>query len=293
VPITSITGTNAVEIIIDGGAPTVIDNVSGTSFTTPSGLAKGAHTVEIRKKSEALFGSVFIGKPTTDGTLTAVSSPAKRIEIIGDSISVGYGLDGVYPCTNTASLEDAPKTYGALTADAIGADWSIVAWSGKGLIRNYASGTVDTSPLMPELWTRYGANDADNTYDFKTPVTHVVINLGTNDFGYLGVRDPINPANFTSALVTFTKQVQSKYPSAQIFITSSPMLSDSYPTAQDAQHTTQSTCIKNAVSQIGSKAHFVDFPTQGSDVGCDYHPNAATHAQLASILTSAIQAAGS
>ena len=114
-------------------------------------------------------------------------APKRRIEVIGDSISVGYGVDGVNPCTNTAAVEDNPKTYGALAADALSADYSVIAWSGKGLTRNIAD---DGSPLMPEIYTRYGANDADNSYTFPAASAPdaVVINLGTNDFNYSNSR---------------------------------------------------------------------------------------------------------
>lgn len=144
---------------------------------------------------------------------------------------------------------------------------------------------------MPELWTRYGANDADNSYPFTIPVDVVVINLGTNDFSYLNVRQPLNASEYTAGLVSFSHSIQAKYgPGVEIFITSSPMLSDSYPTAADAQHTTQSDAIKAAVAQIGSHAHFVDFPAQdGSSLGCDYHPSLSTHQQMASILEAAIR----
>ena len=84
----------------------------------------GRHSVSIRKKSEASFGSTFIGDPTTTGHFDELK---RRMDIIGDSISVGYGEDGTYPCVNTVALEDAPKTYGALTANNISADYSIVA----------------------------------------------------------------------------------------------------------------------------------------------------------------------
>ena len=86
VPITAISGTNALVVIVDGVA-TAIDNVNGTSISTGT-LAQGVHTVEIRKKSEAQYGSISIGDPVTSGTFCSVPEPKKRIEIIGDSISV-------------------------------------------------------------------------------------------------------------------------------------------------------------------------------------------------------------
>lgn len=304
VSLTSVTGTNSIEMVVDGGTPIVTDNVVGTSIDTPSGLAAGTHTVEIRKKSEALFGSIFVGNvTTTGGTLGADTVPARRLQIIGDSITVGYGVDGTYPCTNTAALEDAEKTYGALTAKNLSADYDIIAWSGKGIIRNYPTGAVDDTPVVPELWTRYGANDADGSYTFPAADTPdvVVINLGTNDFDYMlydasgalyEARDPLDPAAYTAALVSFTQTIQGHYPDAEFFITSSPLLSDGFPMATDTQHTTQSNSIEAAVAEIGDKAHFVNFPVQDSsnnNIGCDYHPSAATHQSMAVILTAAIE----
>ncbi|KAK5129214.1 hypothetical protein LTR08_003738 [Meristemomyces frigidus] len=301
VPITSITGTNAIDVFVDGTVIT-IDNVSGTKISTPT-LAHGLHKVEIRKKSEADFGSIFIDVPVTSGTFHTVKQPKQRMEVIGDSISVGYGEDGVYPCINTAALEDAPRTYGALTAKNLSADYSIVAWSGRGIIRNYVTATGDDGqPTVPELWTRYGANDPDNSYDFKPSINIVVINLGTNDFSFLSnyangtaylARPVLNITNYTNALIKFGKTVQSKYPHAQLFLTTSPLLSDGYPTQDPTQHSSQLAAIQSAVAQLGSKAHVVNFPTQDStnnNIGCDYHPSILTHQQMAVILTDAIEA---
>ncbi|KAK2742610.1 hypothetical protein FQN55_007729 [Onygenales sp. PD_40] len=295
----AVEGTNSVDLIIDSDEPIVIPNVEGTDISTPSGLPQGNHTVALRKRSGPDFGTISIGNVTTDGTLGTDVAPTRQIEIIGDSISVGYGLDGVNPCTNTAALENNPKTYGALAAEAFNADYSVVAWSGRGLTRNYVSGIPDTVPVMPQLYTRYGANDADDSYTFPaewTPAV-VVINLGTNDFSYVGfdesgqpynARDPLDPATYTDAMVEFVQSIQAHYPDAEFFLLTSTMLNDDYPTAEDAQHTTQTDALNAAITQLGAKAHLIDWPAQGSDVGCDYHPNAATHAAGSEILAEAL-----
>lgn len=297
-------GTNSIQMVVDGGAPIETDNFVGTSIDTPANLSQGLHTVEIRKRSEGSYGSIYVGGVTYTGTLEAdPAPPTKRIQLIGDSITVGYGVDGTYPCTNSAAQENAVITYGALTAQNLSADYDIIAWSGKGILRNYPTGAVDDSPTMPELWTRYGANDADNSYTFPAADTPdiVVINLGNNDFAYMltdssgqlyEARPPLDAATYTNALVNFTTTIQSHYPDAEFFITSSPLLSDGYPMANDTQYTTQSNSIKAAVAEIGDKAHFVNFPTQDSsnnNIGCDYHPSALTHQQMAVILTAAIE----
>ena len=299
VSLTNIVGDNSFDLVVDGKAPVEIAKVSNTTISTPK-LAKGTHSVVLRRRSETALGTVSINTVTTDGTFIAETPLKRQIEIIGDSITVGYGLDGTNPCTNNAAVTDNPKTYGVLAANALNADYNVIAWSGKGLVRNIATGQTDTSPLIPELYTRYGANDATGSYTFPSSwnPSAVVINLGTNDWSYLGfnsagqsyaARSVLSNADFTSGLVKFVRQIQTKYPNAQFFLLNSPMLSDSYPTAADAQKTNQTKAVQDAVKQLGAKAHFVDWPTQGADVGCDYHPNAATHAAEGKVLAAAIK----
>ncbi|KZM24360.1 cellulose binding [Ascochyta rabiei] len=296
----NIVGDNSFDLIVDGKAPTEIAKVVNATVSI-SNLAKGTHTVVLRRRSETALGTVSISTVTTDGSFVAEKAPSRQIEIIGDSITVGYGLDGTNPCTNNAAVTDNPKTYGVLAANALRADYQVIAWSGKGLVRNIASTTPDTSPVIPELYTRYGANDASGSYPFPSSwePSAVVINLGTNDWSYLGynaqgqsyaAREVLSPSVFTTALVKFVKQIQSHHPAAQFFLLNSPMLSDSFPTAADAQKTNQTKALQDAIKQLGVKAHFVDWPSQGSDVGCDYHPNAATHATEGKVLAAAIQA---
>jgi lysophospholipase L1-like esterase len=286
------TGTNSAELTIDGVA-TVISEVKGDSISTPTGLRNGKHTVELRKRSEASYGTIFIGNITTDGAFGRDIYSSRKIQVIGDSITVGYGLDGVNPCVNSAAVENNPKTYAALAADALNADYDIIAWSGIGLTRNYISPTPDTSDIMPRRWTRYGALDPLNSYTFPANDTPdaVIINLGTNDFGYqAGIRDPIVPAEYTAAMVNFVKTIKKRYPRASFFLLTSAMLSDGYPSTQDAQKTTQKNALNAAIAKLQktTSISLVDMPTQGSDVGCDYHPNAATHAQMAEILAKAL-----
>jgi lysophospholipase L1-like esterase len=300
--IASTVGENSADLIIDGGAPILVSDFPTTGVTTPAGLSHGHHTVVLRRRSETAYGTVFLGNITTNGQFTDAAAPPKRqIDIIGDSITVGYGLDGVLPCVNSAVLTDNPKTYAVLAADALNADYHVMAWSGKGIIRNYVTDPAGGA-VVPELYTRYGANDADNSYPFPSSWSPeaVVINLGTNDFGYVNwdangqaynARDPLNATAYTNATVKFVRDIQKHYPRAHFFLVSSPMLSDSWPTAADAQKTTQNAALKAAAAQIGAKAHFVDWPSQGSDVGCDYHPNAATHAAEGVVLTKAIASA--
>jgi lysophospholipase L1-like esterase len=291
--INSVRGTASVALYVDDNEPILIPSMDGSPIVTPT-LPMGNHTVEIRKRSETNFGTFRITNVTTDGTLVPSVAPTRKIEIIGDSISVGYGLDGVLPCTDSALLQNNPKTYGAVAAQALGADYSVVAWSGKGLIRNYASNPPDTQPPMPVLYTRYGANDEDDSFTFPSSWVPdaVVINLGTNDFSYLDVREPVNPDDLITALSDLVESIHAQYEDAQFFLVSSPLLSDYWPTVEDAQKTTHLRVLETVTERLDTlKIHIVDWPTQGSDVGCDYHPNEATQAQGAELLVTAIQQA--
>ena len=291
IPVTAVSGASSVDLIVDGGAPIVISNVDQNPIKTPT-LKKGTHSVILRKRSETYFGTFSIGNVTSDGTIITYRGHTRQIEVIGDSITVGYGLEGPFPCVNTAVFENNLKTYGALTGDHFGADYNVVAWSGKGITRNYVTTTPDTSPIMPQLYTHYGANDADNSYtppaDWKPQA--VVINLGTNDYSYIAydasgqpynARNPLDTTTYQNAMVSFTQGIQKRWPNAHYFLMTSPLLSDT-------QRTSQAQALKTAVAQLGAKAHFVDWPQQGSTYGCDYHPNAGTQAIGANQLIAAM-----
>lgn len=287
----SFQGSSSVELVVDGES-IVITTVDG-DISTPEGLAEGDHSVVLHKRSGQDFGSIVIGEVTTDGTLVSTTPRERQVEVIGDSISVGYGLEGMNPCVNSAEVENNGKTYAVLAAEALDSDYSIVAWSGRGLTRNYADGSLDDTPVMPELYTRYGANDPAESYTFPEAWSPdvVVINLGTNDWSYLGVRDPMDPAVFTEAMIEFVQTVQGNYPNATFFFVTSPMLNDDSPTAEDAQHSTHAEALENVIVEIGGdNMHLLDWPAQGPDVGCDYHPNAETHAAQAKVLAEAIAA---
>lgn len=282
-------GSNSAELTVDDVA-TVIPDVNGTSISTPPGLSNGTHHVVLRKRSEALFGSIFLGNITTTGSFEKDEEVTRKIEFIGDSITVGYGLDGVNPCRNTAAVENNPKTYGALAAAALKADYSMIAWSGIGATRNYPSNPPDPSPIMPVRWTRYNPNDANNSYPFPAAAVPdvVVINLGTNDFSYVGMRDPLNVDTYIAAMVQFVQDIKKRYSTATFFLLTSPMIGDDYP-AGDATKTVQRNALGTVIKQLnGTDIHLVDWPTQGSDVGCDYHPSAAAHELGAGIVSAAI-----
>jgi lysophospholipase L1-like esterase len=280
-------GQNAFAISINGSditnaTKTVVSVTSGTYGTGI--LSSGLHTVQIFRTSETDHGTVTFGGVQTDGLLVAVNPAARRIEIIGDSITAGFGVDGVAPCADSATTENAAKTYGAIIGRNFSADVSLIAWSGKGVLRNSPNSSGQSvGPIMPTLWLQTSALDTTPTYTFPPSAAPqaVIVNLGTNDFAN-GNRANLTQAEYQTAMLNFVKQIQSKYPNAKTFLVSSPMLSG-------AQHATQLAGLQGVGSSL-KNVFVVDLPVQSAPFGCDSHPSPATHRQMASILIPVMKA---
>jgi lysophospholipase L1-like esterase len=280
----------------------VIDGVVGTRFQVPtgaqqkvtlgSGLSAGDHTVELYRETEGSFGdSIFLG--FADGVLKAAPPASGRlIEVIGDSISAGYGNLGmeVHPpstntCTFSLDTESAYASYAELLGRTLNvqvlgrtlnAEVSIIARSGWGM---YRDGSGSTSNVLSSVYGNTLGETPNPAWDFKRQPDVVLINLGTND---AATGDPGTP--YETAYVSFLKTVRGHYPAAWIFLTMGPMTSDPLLT-QMRQH------ITNVVSMVNdSKILSVDLAVQDpSMTGCDYHPNVAEDGVMAAALAPTIK----
>ena len=183
----------------------------------------------------------------------------------------------------TTQNENAYLSYGPVTARALGADQFTIAWSGKGISRNYGG---DTTDLLPSLYSRILPYDTTTLWNPAQWVPQVVvINLGTNDFAS-SIPDK---TVFTTAYSNFVKQIRSQYPSAHIYCAVGPMLSyDSLTNSRDYV-----TTVINTLSAAGdTKLHYIEFPTQDGSLGYgeDYHPSVAEDAAMSSQLVTQIKA---
>lgn len=111
------------------------------------------------------------------------------IEFVGDSITCGYGVDAKDQNENFKTLtENFSKTYAYLAAQALDADYSVVAFSGHGIISGYSGdGTKNAEGTLPKYYTKLGRNENyPGDWDFENhQPDFVVINLGTNDNTYV------------------------------------------------------------------------------------------------------------
>jgi lysophospholipase L1-like esterase len=265
------TGYDELQVFLDGAVAGVIaTNPTREDYEVASGLTDGLHEVVLSKRTEARLGEMqLLGFEPEAVLAPPPASLSRRIELIGDSITAGYGNEGPgVSCTGgMVALENETLSYGAVAARLLSAEHVTIAWSGK------------TTEEMAELYGRTLPSRTASQWDFTrwTPDA-VVINLGTNDFNH---GDP-GQSTFIRPYLLLVQRVRSLYPRAQIICALGPMLTDRYPEGAHAL-TRARAYITHVVADLraqgDTKVTFLEFPTQDfvNGVGCDYHPSVKTH----------------
>src|SRR6187402_2942614 len=91
---------NIFHLILDGGAPVVINKPGKQDYAVP-GLTAGTHRVRLEKISETQSSTGRFHGFYSDDKPTALPKRKRRIEFIGDSFTVGYGnTSPSRECTN-------------------------------------------------------------------------------------------------------------------------------------------------------------------------------------------------
>jgi len=266
-------------LLVDGIAqPNLATRPGEQDYVLAADLLPGEHIVELYRRTEGSFGVTSVLSVDIDGELLAPPPVSRRIEIVGDSITCGYGNEGVAPCNFSAETENHYLTYGAVAARTLGAQLSTVAWSGKGVIYNYGT---DVNEPLPELYDRALATEQVG-WDYAWQPDVVAINLGTNDFSTGG--DPTAEV-FVGAYVDFTTHIRVANPDAYILLLAPSLFG------------TEATMVEGYLQQVvdariaaGDPAiGWADVNVRWQGAGCDGHPSIPTHAAMGARLTEEIQ----
>lgn len=271
---------NQFQVRIDGAESRLRLEHGVEHYLLASGLPYGEHSIVVTRRTEALFGSVqFLGFSVEGGSLLVSPPPSGRhIELIGDSITNGYGNEAASAETPfSAETENECVAYGALTAAALGATHTAIAWSGRGLRINYADAR---EPTMPELFERALPYDAAPAWSFAACIPDAaVIYLGTNDTW--SIADP--GVEFTHAYVEFLTRLRAVYPAAPLFVAAAPERAHVVERAHAAVE------LRHAAGDRAVYAVTFEPYDSAEGKGSDHHPSAATHRRMAHTLTTVMR----
>ncbi|MBQ9948374.1 MAG: GDSL family lipase [Oscillospiraceae bacterium] len=240
-------------------------------------------TVKILKLSEAAESIMGIRSIEATGSeLKPTAEKDLKIEFIGDSITCGYGVDDEVKENHfSTSTEDATKAYAYKTAVALDADYSLVSYSGHGIISGYTDNDKKvTSQLVPPVYEKFAKtytvspefNPMEIDWDFSRFVPDfIVINLGTNDASYCGNhKDRVT--EYAEKYTEFIKKVREHNPDAHIICALGVMGDSLYKGVQMA--------VKAYTEETGdAKVSYLRLKPQDGTTGyaADWHPTEATH----------------
>ena len=252
--------------------------------------------VRIVKLSEAAMSVCCIEKLLADydAVVKPVSNKKRYIEFVGDSITCGYGIDDEDPLHGfSTKTEDVTKAYAYITAEGLGADYSIVALSGYGIISGYTgTGIQNTKELLSPYYesAAFSYQKADNVaphtvkWDFqKRQSDLVVVFLGTNDDSYC-LDDRQKQDDFCRNYAVFLKKIRKNNPDSQILCILGTMTDRLFPFVEQA---VDCYCSENSDSKVYARKMPVMIPDDG--LAADYHPTARTQKKAAEKLTAFIE----
>ena len=254
--------------------------------------ANQERTVKIRlmKYSEAAFSSLGIKDLYADGKMLPYVHEAKKlfIEFIGDSITCGYGIEAENElCQFQTDTEDPWEAFACKTARKLDADFSLVSWSGNGIISHYVDPSVNErrveNGLMPDIYP-YADFDLfrrkeilpSPEWEYKREPDIIVINLGTNDASYTrGMQD--RGQLFCQEYEKFLHQIRDRHPKATVigvYGMMNPDLNEEIKTLYENMHKTDARMLS------------IEMPLQSAadGMGADFHPSKYTHERTAARL---------
>lgn len=264
--------------------------------TLATALPEGRHLVRLMYVIEGYeFFPEFWGFVLDEGRqlVDAPALPSRKIEFIGNSITCGYGNEGLKKEEGfDYATENHYYSYASIVARNLQAQHWVVARSGIGAYRNYAgpkTGNPESNMPVQYEYTGYAwkpelrqeATFLQEKWDFSRYQPDVVcINLGTND---------LSTPNYDLSLLKqgyqkLLKMVRQHNPKAKIVFLTGSMLYN-----QELQ------IAKQLLDEVTTEAHkagdkevyrFDMTPINGNKYyGNDWHPNIYQDEKMANELT--------
>ncbi|RYD48999.1 MAG: lipase [Sphingomonadales bacterium] len=272
-------GGEPLRLLVDGQVRATLAEPGVIEFTV-KGLADGEHSVRLEKVTESQSGGPrFLGF-STSGLAMKLVPRSRQIEFIGDSHSVGYGNTSPTRECDSAKVRattDTQLAFGPLAAKSLNADYRVIAYSGYGMVRNYA-GRIPGSNL-PAIYARLVPGETplwSSAEDTAWRPRVIVINLGTNDFS-----TPLKPGeswesdawlhtDYRVHYGAFIRWLKREQPQAKFVL----MAADNFAADVEAvAREASATVIRVPVLEM---------------TGCNWHPSLKDHRLMAGLVEKAV-----
>lgn len=253
-PTLKLTGHNAncfFNLSCNGWDPVLVQLKPGENeIALPSGVAPaGGWLIELVRRTESWMGTAsFDGLllPARCELLPPPAWPQRKLMFIGDSLTCGE-YDERFPPENdsTPRSTNVARSYGMLLAKWLGAQVHVVAYGGRGIVRNW-DGRRDVN-TVPVFFERALPDDPNSKWDHaRYQPDVVVINDGTDHD-----KDIMPEAELTEAYAAFVARVRAVYPQAWILISESGFHAD----AASGRPTTMREEMLKTLQAVAARRH--------------------------------------
>ncbi len=277
---------NRYEVFIDGDRyPILTTSYNQRDYLITDVLSDESHTVLIHRRTENNYvTSAFAGITLANGgeLEAAPTRKERKIEIIGDSFTTGYGAES---STTESDVElffqttNTMNAFGSLVGRHYDSDYMVTGYSAKGLVRN--AGGTSPDRLFGSFYDLIIPCEAE--YEKPRKWDHsqwtpdlIIINLGLNDFG-----GSIKPADSTLWKETYHKFIdtlQFRSPNANIILCATS--DNPYYVLEDL--------TRAVVDERPENSGVYFYFYQIGNSAMDHHPSISEHAIIADGLISLI-----
>lgn len=285
--------TNKARFAIYVNGERIIDEIvngKGKTYKVIESDGEISAVVTVVKLSEAAMSSVYISEINVNGMIEPTENKSTFIEFIGDSITCGYGIDDEDENHNfSTATEDVTRAYAYRTAKALDVDYSMVSYSGYGIVSGYTGdGVKNGSELVPPYYENpaytigdFGSVKPQNLkWDFTVRQPDLIlINLGTNDDSYC-LEDEEKRSEYCALYIDFLKTVRKNNPKAKIVCALGIMTDRLCPYVEKIA---ADYSAETGDTNITTFRFDVQLPEDG--YAANWHPTAKTHGKAAEKLT--------
>ena len=242
------------------------------------------HTIKVLKQSESAWSTSYVDSLAFKGVLLEKPQARKlTIEVLGDSLTTGYGNLGVKSegnaeGGNTPHKQDATQSYGFLAAEKLNADCNIMAWSGVGLDIGWTHAPFDT---YYERQNFHRESKVTYNYDLNAPDV-LIVHLGANDFTYERDKDSAATSKFVEKGIKLVEDIRKGYGKDM------PVIWAYDPDEGVPEY------IKQISDHFGGEAngfYIIELEWQSTDEywGASGHPSVAAHEKHAQMIVDLIE----